>query len=120
MTHLTKVRFIALVLVFAFCQIIGAMCVLPDVSLANDMAQLAEGMNDMACPMNGTSMCPLSATSSPERQFKHAAAIDFDQAPLLPSTVTIVTTVAIPTAWSWSSVLSIVPISIASPSVLRI
>lgn len=116
----TQMQSISVVLFFAFCQVIGTMCAVPDLSLANDGAQLAQAMTDMACPMDGTIMCPPSATSWPERQLKHAAAIDFDQAPLLVKTIAILGTVPIPTLWSWSSVFSIVPISIASSSVLRI
>jgi hypothetical protein len=115
-----RMRFFSLVLFFALCQIIGTMCALPDLSLADDAARLAEEMRHMACLMDGTSMCPLSAVSSPERQLRHAAAIELDQTPLLLSAVTVLTPAPFPTPWSWESVCSIVPISIASSSVLRI
>jgi len=111
-------QFIALVMVFTFCQVIGTMCAFPDLADAKETAILVE--ESMACPMDGTIMCPPSAISSPERQLKPAAAIDLDQAPLLPSTVRFLTTAPILAPWSWSSVLSVVPISIASSSVLRI
>lgn len=120
MIHRANMRLIALVLLFAFCQIIGTMCALPALSMASDEVQLAADMNHMSCPMDGTMMCPPSATSSPERQLKHATAIDFDHEPLPIKTVAILGTVPIPTPWSWSSVFSIVPIFIASSSVLRI
>ncbi|MBL8075974.1 MAG: hypothetical protein JNL29_16525, partial [Nitrospira sp.] len=45
-----RMRFFSLVLLFALCQIVGAMCTVPDLSLADDAAQLAEAMNHMACP----------------------------------------------------------------------
>jgi len=115
-----RMRSFSLILLFALCQIVGIMCTLPDLSLADDAARLAGEMSHMACPMNGTNMCPLSAVSSPERQLRHAAAVELDQAPLLPSAVTVLTTAPFPTPWSWESVFSIVPISIASSSVLRI
>lgn len=115
-----QMRLISLVLFFALCQVIGTMCAVPDLSLAKDGAQLVEDMHHVACPMDGTIMCPLSAVSSPERQLRHVAAIELDQAPLLPSTVTVLTAAPFPTPWSWESVFSIVPISIASSSVLRI
>ncbi len=112
-------RFFSLVLPFALCQIVGTMCMVPDV-LAADEAQVATDMNHMTCPMDDATMCPPSATSSPERQLKHAAAIDLDQALLLSSAVTILSTAPIPTPWAWENIFSIVPISIASSSVLRI
>jgi hypothetical protein len=98
--------------------VIGTMCALPDLVEAEETAILVE--ENMACPMDGTVMCPPSAISSPERQLKQASAIQVDLASLLSSAVTILPTAPDPTPWSWSSVLSIVPISIASSSVLRI
>ncbi|NGZ61363.1 MAG: hypothetical protein CV081_12805, partial [Nitrospira sp. LK265] len=59
-------QFIALVISFTFCQVIGTMCVLPDLSEAEETAILAE--ETMTCPMDGTIMCPTSFTASPERQ----------------------------------------------------
>jgi len=120
MIYQMNMRLMALVLFFIFCQVIGTMCGVPDVSVANDGTQLAEVMNHMTCPMDGTIMCPPSATSSPERQLRHAAAIDLDQTPIPSSAVTILGLAHIPTPWSGESVSSIVPISIASSSVLRI
>ena len=120
MIYRMNMRLMALVLFFVFCQVLGTMCVVPDVSVANDGTRLAEVMNHMTCPMDGTIMCPPSATSSPERHLKHPAASDLDPTPLPSNAVTILGMAHIPTPWSWESVFSIVPISIASSSVLRI
>ena len=109
---------IALVLFFVLCQVIGAMCVLPDLSVAEQMASLVEDV--MVCPMDGTIMCPPSATSSPERQGKHGSVADVDHATLLPAPSPDLTMPGIPTPCSRSSALSIVPISVGSSSVLRI
>lgn len=113
-------RFISLVLFFALCQIIGTMCAVPDLSLAKDGAQLTEDMRHMACPMDGTIMCPSSAVSSPERQFKQSGTIDLNQTPVLLGSVSAVTAFPASEPWSWSSASELVPISIASPSVLRV
>ena len=110
--------YVALALVFAFCQVIGAMCALPDFSVAEDTAILVE--EGMACPMDGMLMCPLSATSSPERQVKNGAIADADQTSALPNVVRILTNPSAEPQWSWSSDFSLVPISIGSSSVLRI
>lgn len=113
-----NIRF--MVLVFAFCQVMGAMCTAPDLSLATDVEKLAEDLSHMTCLMDGTFMCPPSAVSSPERQLKHAATIDLNQTPVLLGSVAPVTAVSISGPWSWDSASSVVPISIASSSVLRI
>lgn len=118
MAHQTNTRILTLALLFAFCQVIGTMCAVPDLSLAEDAARLAQDMSGMVCPMDGTIMCPPSATSSPERQIKPPAAVDVDQMP--PPTVAVTATSLASTLWSWSSVHPIAPISIASSSVLRI
>jgi hypothetical protein len=73
----------------------------------------------MACPMDGTIMCPPSITSSPER-IKHSMVMDLDHAMILLSPAGVLTVHSVLTLWSWSSVCSIVPISIGSSSVLRI
>ncbi len=57
------------------------MCTWPDLSMATDRELLVE--EAMACPMEGTTMCPPSLTSSPERQIKHRMASDVDHAPIL-------------------------------------
>ena len=71
---------IALVIFFVFCQVIGTMCVLPDVSVAQDIAALMEG--GVSCPMDGTIMCPPSITSSSERQVKHIGVAQIDDTPV--------------------------------------
>ena len=106
-----------LVFFFTFCQVIGTMCALPDFSVAADAGLLVE--EGMACPMDGTTMCPPSLTSSSERQIKHGMVSDVDHAPILLSVSTSLTRPSAPAPWS-RSVLSLVPISIGSSSVLRI
>jgi hypothetical protein len=103
---------------FTLCQVSGTVCALPDLSMAEGAALLVE--EEMACPMDGTTMCPPSLTSSPERQIMNSMASDVDHAPILVSFSTALTIPSAPVPWSWSSVLSIVPISIDSSSVLRI
>jgi hypothetical protein len=111
-------RYVALVIVFAFCQVIGAMCVLPDLLVAEETAILVE--EGMACPMEGTLMCPPSATSSPERQVKNSAVADADQTSAVPSVLRILTSPSAEPQRSWSSDFSLVPLSMSSSSVLRI
>ena len=113
-----QIRHVALILVFAFCQVIGTMCALPDLSVAAGAALLVE--EEMACPMDGTTMCPPSLTSSPERQIKHGMVSDVDPMPILINPAGMLTVALTPTLWSWSRACSIVPISIGSSSVLRI
>jgi hypothetical protein len=108
-----------MVLVFVFCQIVGIMCSVPDVSLANDVAQVAEEMNDMACPMDGAIMCPPSLTASPERQIKNSVVV-IDPVPSLLNHTEAPAGVSGEMIRSWSSAYSIVPLSISSSSVLRI
>lgn len=111
-------RYIALVLVFAFCQVIGAMCTLPDLSVAEWATLFVE--EEMACPMDGTTMCPPSATSSPERQVKNGVAADTDHSSAVPSVMRILQTSSAERQWSWSSDFFLVHPSICSSSVLRI
>ena len=112
------VRYVALALLFAFCQVIGSMCVMPDLSEAQEAAFIEDRM---ACPMDETIMCPPSLTSSPERQVKLTAALNADQTVNVPCLVPFGLTDRLsPVLWSWCSALSIVPISIGSSSVLRI
>lgn len=115
-----KIRSISVVLLFALCQIVGTMCTVPDLSLADDAARLTEEMNHMACPMDGISMCPLSAVSSPERQSKPQATTDLHQIAVLLSPVEASTVSPTFECLSWNSASEFVPISIASSSVLRI
>lgn len=111
-------QYVALVFFFAFCQVIGTMCALPNLPEAEDAAILAE--EGMTCPMDGTIMCPPSVTSSPERQIKNSMVMHVDHAPILLTPAALLTVPSASTWWSWSSVLPIVPISIGSSSVLRI
>ena len=113
----SEVQYISLLVFFVFCQVIGTMCVLPDVSMPQAIASLAE--EGMSCPMDSAIMCPPSITSSPERDTTHSFVVDVDAAPvLLTPAVKIVD--SNPMLWTWSSAYSLVPISIASSSVLRI
>jgi len=111
-------KYIALLLVFAFCQVIGAMCALPDLSVAEGATLFVE--EEMACPMDGTSMCQPSATSSPERQVKNGVVADADQTSTVPSVCRVLANQSAESQWSWSSDFSLVPLSISSSSVLRI
>lgn len=112
------VRYMALALLFTFCQVIGSMCVMPDLSQAQETAFVEDRM---ACQMDGSIMCPPSLTSSPERQVKLTAASNADQAVGLVCLVPLGLTDRVsPVPWFGSSVLSIAPISISSSSVLRI
>ncbi|HSB45627.1 MAG TPA: hypothetical protein VLD60_11480 [Nitrospira sp.] len=113
-----ETKYVALVLLFIFCQVIGTMCALPDLSVAEEIATLVE--EGMVCPMDGTIMCPPSITSSPERQIMHVLVADFDHATILLGSAAGLPVRSAPSLWSWSSSSSIVPISISSPSVLRI
>ena len=120
MIRRVNTQYVFLVLFFfTLCQVMGTVCPLPDLSVAADTALLVE--EGLACPMDGTTMCPSSLTSSPERQIKNGMASDVDPAAVLLSRVSTALTSPSVTAYScWSSVLSIVPISISSSSVLRI
>ena len=111
-------RHILLVLLFTFCQVIGTMCVIPDVSMAMDTPVLME--EGMSCPMDGTIMCPPSITSSSERQVKHIAVAQIDDTAVSLVPVTIFAVFSSLMLWAWSSAYSLVPISISSSSVLRI
>ena len=111
-------QYITLVLMFAFCQVIGVMCALPDLSVAEGAALFVE--EEMACPMDGTTMCPPSATSSPERQVKNGVVTDADHTSAVPSVMRILQNLSAKPQWSWSSDFFLVPLSIRSSSVLRI
>ena len=113
-----QIRHVALILVFAFCQVIGTMCALPDFSVAAGAGLLVE--EGMDCPMDGTTMCPPSLTSSSERQIKHGMVSDVDHAPTLLGSVAVLTVQCTHKLSPWSSACSMVPISISSSSVLRI
>jgi hypothetical protein len=109
---------VALVFFFVLCQVIGTTCALPDLSVAQGEEVFVE--ESMACPMDGTTMCPPSLTSSPERQIKHSMVSDIDHAPILLSVSAARTRPSVPAPWSGSSLLSIASLSISSSSVLRI
>ena len=113
-----NVQSIALVLFFALCQVIGTMCVLPEVSIAEEVAAFVEDV--MTCPMDGTIMCPPSVASSPERQGKHGSVADVGHATFLLSLSIDPVTLPIPTLCPGSRAFSIVLTSIGSSSVLRI
>jgi hypothetical protein len=113
-------RSFSLVLFFALCQIIGTMCAFQDLWLANDVAQLTEDMSGMACPMDGTITCPPSLTASRERQIKNSAVADIILAPIAISSAATPVGFSDLIIGSLTSADSFVPISIASPSVLRI
>lgn len=114
-----KTRYVGLVLFFTFCQVMGSMCTLPDLSTAGETTNLVE--EHMACPMDGTIMCPPSLTSTPERQFKpNLHVMEFAHPTILISPAPQLIVFQSATQCSWSSVCSIVPLSIESSSVLRI
>lgn len=114
-----QIRYVALVLFFVFCQVIGAMCALLDLSVAEETTILVE--EGMTCPMDGTNMCPPSLTSSPERQIKNSMVMDVDHAMIVLSHAAVLTAPMTETLCSsWSTACSLVPISIGSSSVLRI
>lgn len=106
------------VIFFAFCQVIGTMCILPDVSVAQDIVALME--EGVSCPMDGTIMCPPSITSSSERQVKHIGVAQIDDTAVSLVPVAIFAVFSRLMLWTWSSAYFLVPISIASSSVLRI
>lgn len=104
---------------FVFCQVVGVMCAIPDLAMARVDTILPE--EGVVCPMDGTLMCPPSATSSPERQMKHSLTLDVDHNPVfLSSAASALITSSAPTIWSRSSVSSLAPASIGAWSVLRI
>ena len=111
-------RYILVVLLFTFCQVIGTMCALPDVLMAVDLPVLME--EGMSCPMDGTIMCPPSITSSSERQVKHIAFAQIDDTAVSLLPVAIFAVFSSLMLGIWNSAYSLVPISIASSSVLRI
>lgn len=111
-------QYFALMFVFTLCQVSGTVCQLPDLSAAAGGALLVE--EGTACPMSGITMCPPSLISSSERQIKNSMVSDVDHAPVRLSFSTAHISPPVPSPWSGSSVLSIVPISTRSSSILRI
>ena len=119
MIRRVNTQFVVLVLFFfTLCQVMGTVCPLPDLSVAEGAALLVE--EGMACPMDGTTMCPSSLTSSPERQIMNSLASGVDHATTLLDSAAALTFQCTPTLLSVSSACSMVPISISSSSVLRI
>ncbi len=114
-----KMQSFSLLLLFALCQIVGTMCTVPDLSLADDTAQLAEEMSHMACPLDGTLMCPPSAVSSPERQLRDTATTDLNPS-VLRGPVALSTAFTSLESLFLTSASEFVSISIASSLVLRI
>lgn len=113
-----RARYVAVALLFTFCQVIGTMCAVPDLLERHDTAFLIE--DRMACPMDEAIMCPPSLTSSPERHIKQSVVLGVDQAAIQPGLVVIPTVSQAGMRWFRSNAHSIVPISIESSSVLRI
>ncbi|MDH4098507.1 MAG: hypothetical protein OEU87_09340 [Nitrospira sp.] len=111
-------RYTALALLFTFCQVIGAMCAVPDLSEQHEIASLIE--DRMACPMDEAIMCPPSLTSSPERHIKQSVVLGVNHAAILPGQAVIPTVPKAGMRWFRSNAHSIVPVSIESSSVLRI
>ncbi len=109
---------IFLVIAFVFCQVIGMVCSLPDMAVAEETTILQD--ESMACPMDGTNMCPPSLTSSPERKVKNNPVAEVDHALIPVGSPAILAGRSIQTMRSLGSAYSIVPISIESSSVLRI
>ena len=119
MIRRVNTQYVFLVLFFfTLCQVMGTVCPLPDLSVAEGASLLVE--EGMACPMDGTTMCPPSLTSSPERQIKQYLVSDVDHATTLPGSAAGLAVQCTPTLSLLSSACSVVPISISSSSVLRI
>lgn len=95
------------------------MCVLPDVSLAEPSSSFVE--EGMVCPMDGTTMCPPSAVSSPERQGKQGSFLLDSQATFVRTVASDFSIPSLPMLVPWGSEpLPVVFISISASSVLRI
>lgn len=120
MIRRVNAQYLALVFFFTLCQVIGTTCTSPDLSAAADASPLVEEQEGMVCPMHGANMCPLSLTSSPERQIKDSMVMDVDHATTLLSPAVVLTVPSGRMLWSWSGDFSLVPLSISSSSVLRI
>ena len=118
MIRRVNTQYFALVFFFTLCQVMGTVRPLPDPSVAEGAALLVE--EGMVCPMDGTTMCPTSLTSSPERQIKNRMVSDVDHATTLLGSAAVLTVQCTPTLSPWSRACSMVPISISSSSVLRI
>jgi hypothetical protein len=113
-----RTQYIALMIFFTFCQVIGMMCAVPDFSEAETTTSLVS--ESMVCPMEGSIMCPPSVTSSSERQVKNGAVIAVEHGPNLIGLDEVQKVSSILAQWSRSSAGSIASIPIGSSSVLRI
>lgn len=118
MIRRVNTQYFFLVFFFTLCQVIGTLCAFPNLSVPEETAILME--EGMTCSMEGTTMCPPSLTSSPERQIKNSMVIDVDHETILLSPAAVRTVPSVWMQWSWSRACSIAPISIGSSSVLRI
>lgn len=118
MIQRVTMKYVAVVLIFTFCQVIGSMCTLPNLSMAEESATMVE--EHVACPMDDTVMCPPSLTSSSVRQLKNSDVTGVNHATILLSLGAMVTVLSAPTQCFRSNVSSIVPLSIDSSPVLRI
>lgn len=90
---------------------------IPDVAMASDVVMLVD--ESMTCPMEAATICPPSLTSSPERQLRNDTTIDLSLAPIVLRPV-VLRVPSVSMLSSWDNVFSIVPLSIAASSVLRI
>lgn len=115
---LQHIKNLSLLLFFLLCQVMGPMCGAPEVSSAAKDTVLAEG--SMACTMHESFMCLPSLTSSPDRHAKCSGSLYLEQMPASCAIPSAQDRDSVAPPRAWSSVLSIVPVSIASSSVLRI
>ena len=93
-----RIRVLAILLFFVFCQTAGIMCGLPDVSMIGDGMAVAEA--GMMCPMDGGMTCPPLITSSADRQIKHSSALNPVNSPLLGERAYAVVTTSVAVASS--------------------
>lgn len=75
MPRVVFLRF-ALVVFFAFCQVAGVMCAMPDILLSSDLLVLSEA--GVGCPMDDGLMCPPLLASSPDRHAKGGSGLDIN------------------------------------------
>ncbi len=107
-------------LVFILCQVIGIMCVVPDFSMAEEsISSVDEGLNTV-CPMDKTTDCDPSMTSSAEREVRYGAIVLSNQEPNSFAFGDMHILVCIPQQSTLNSDSSITPIPTAPPLVLRI
>ena len=75
MRGVASARF-ALVVFFAFCQVAGVMCAVPDLPLSSATFAVSEA--SVGCPMGDGLMCPPLLASSPDRHAKGGSGLDID------------------------------------------